>query len=117
LWRARLVQNTALNAVLGDWQVAYHPLSGNRSSVTTGVDNALTAWAASARCVWTIYGDGTAGLPQSGCLPSPAAGAGDLKPFTIVNPSRFRTISRSRDDSRRDEHPVPVGRSSASSST
>ena len=45
-------QNRRCNAVFGDWQVS--PLvrwqSGNRSSVTLGVDNALTAWAASAPC-------------------------------------------------------------------
>jgi hypothetical protein len=89
-------QNTGLNAVLGNWQVS--PIirwqSGNRSSVTTGVDNALTGLGGQ-RAVQILddpYGDGTADFYLNrAAFTSPANGTySDLKPFTIVNPSRFQ---------------------------
>ena len=63
-WCARRSSRTAtLRAVLSDWQIS--PLvrwqSGNRSSVTTGVDNALTGMGGQ-RAVQILddpYGDGT----------------------------------------------------------
>ena len=110
-------QNTGLNAVLGDWQVS--PIirwqSGNRSSVTTGVDNALTGLGGQ-RAVQVLddpYGDGTAGIYLNrAAFTSPAAGTySDLKPFTIVNPSTVperlaitKTIRAGTNN-----RPVPVG--------
>ena len=88
--------NRALNAVLGDWQVS--PLvrwqSGNRSSVTTGVDNALSGMGGQ-RAVQILddpYGDGTVNnYLNRAAFTSPAAGTySDLKPFSIVNPSRLQ---------------------------
>ncbi len=85
-----------LNAVLGDWQVS--PLirwqSGNRSSVTTGVDNALSGMGGQ-RAVQILedpYGDGAPdNYLNRAAFTSPAAGTySDLIPFSIVNPSRFQ---------------------------
>jgi hypothetical protein len=78
------------------WQFA--PLvrwqSGNRSTVTTGVDNALTGLGGQ-RAVQVLddpYGDGTPGnYLNRAAFASPAAGTySDLKPFTIVNPGRLQ---------------------------
>ena len=86
--------------VFSDWQ--FSPLvrwqSGNRSSVTTGVDNALTGMGGQ-RAVQILddpYGDGTPdNYLNRAAFMSPASGTySTLKPFTIVNPSRCRTISR-----------------------
>jgi hypothetical protein len=88
--------NPVVNAVLGDWQVS--PLvrwqTGNRSSVTTGVDNALSGMGAQ-RAVQILddpYGDGTVNnYLNRAAFTSPAAGTySDLKPFSIVNPSRLQ---------------------------
>jgi hypothetical protein len=82
-----------LRALFGDWQLS--PIvrwqSGNRSTVTTGVDNALTGLGGQ-RAVQILddpYGTGgpTAYLNRA-AFTSPAAGTySPLAPFTIVNPS------------------------------
>jgi hypothetical protein len=88
--------NAALRAILGDWQLS--PLvrwqSGNRSSVTTGVDNALTGMGGQ-RAVQVLddpYGDGSPNnYLNRAAFTSPATGTySTLKPFTIVNPSRLQ---------------------------
>ena len=88
--------NPALNAVLGSWQ--FSPLvrwqSGNRATVTTGVDNALTGMGGQ-RAVQVLddpYGDKTPGnYLNRAAFTTPAAGTySPLKPFTIVNPSRLQ---------------------------
>src|SRR6185436_7485387 len=85
-----------LRAALGNWQ--FSPLvrwqSGNRSSVTTGVDNALTGMGGQ-RAVQILddpYGDGTPGnYLNRAAFTTPASGTySPLKPFTIVNPSRLQ---------------------------
>ena len=82
--------------MLSDWQ--FSPLvrwqSGNRSSMTTGVDNALTGMGGQ-RAVQILddpYGDGTPGnYLNRAAFTSPAAGTySTLAPFTIVNPSRLQ---------------------------
>ena len=94
--RTPVFQNQLLNAVLGDWQVS--PLvrwqSGDRSTVTLGVDTALTGLGGQ-RAVQLLddpYGDGTVNnYLNRAAFGSPAAGTySDLKPFTIVNPSRLQ---------------------------
>lgn len=96
--------NDMLRTILGNWQIS--PIvrwqSGNRSTVTTGVDNALTGMGGQ-RAVQVLddpYGDKTAGnYLNRAAFTSPAAGTySTLKPFTIVNPSNFQNdiaISRS----------------------
>jgi hypothetical protein len=88
--------NSALKHLLGDWQLA--PIvrwqSGNRSTVTTGVDNALSGMGGQ-RAVQILddpYGNGTAAsYLNRAAFTSPGAGTySDLKPFTIVNPSNFQ---------------------------
>jgi hypothetical protein len=88
--------NAAMNAIFGDWQIS--PLvrwqSGNRSSVTTGVDNALTGMGGQ-RAVQILddpYGDGGPdNYLNRAAFTSPAAGTySDLRPFSIVNPSRLQ---------------------------
>ena len=88
--------NTTARAILGGWQLS--PLvrwqSGNRSSVTTGVDNALTGMGGQ-RGVQILddpYGDGTPGnYLNRAAFTTPAAGTySPLAPFTIVNPSRLQ---------------------------
>lgn len=88
--------NGVLRAVLSDWQIS--PIvrwqSGNRSTVTTGVDNALTGMGGQ-RAVQVLdnpYGDKTAGnYLNRAAFTAPANGTySDLKPFTIVNPSIFQ---------------------------
>jgi hypothetical protein len=88
--------NHALKAILGDWQLS--PIvrwqSGNRSTVTTGVDNALTGMGGQ-RAVQVLddpYGAGgpTAYLNRA-AFTSPATGTySTLAPFTIVNPSNLQ---------------------------
>jgi hypothetical protein len=85
-----------MRAILGDWQLS--PIvrwqSGNRSSVTTGVDNALTGLGGQ-RAVQVLddpYGSGapTAYLNRA-AFTSPAPGTySSLAPFTIVNPSNLQ---------------------------
>jgi len=86
-----------MNALFSDWQ--FSPIirwqSGNRSSVTTGVDNALTGLGGQ-RAVQALDdpyvddNDPTHYLNRS-AYTSPAGGTySTLKPFTIVNPSQFQ---------------------------
>jgi hypothetical protein len=88
--------NTLARAAFSDWQIS--PIirwqSGNRSTVTTGVDNALTGMGGQ-RAVQILddpYGDGSAAnYLNRAAFTSPASGTySDLKPFTIVNPSIFQ---------------------------
>ncbi len=85
-----------VKAVFSDWQ--FSPLvrwqSGNRSSITTGVDNALTGMGGQ-RAVQILddpYGDGTPGnYLNRAAFASPASGTySALAPFSIVNPSRLQ---------------------------
>lgn len=88
--------NKTLRLLFGDWQVS--PIvrwqSGNRSTITTGVDNALTGMG-NQRAVQILddpYGDGSSeNYVNRAALTSPATGTySDLGPFTIVNPSSFQ---------------------------
>jgi hypothetical protein len=89
--------------VFSKWQIS--PLvrfqTGNRSSVTTGVDNALTG-VGGQRAVQILdnpYGDGTENnFVNRAAFASPTAGTySTLAPFTIVNPSNLlNDISVSR---------------------
>src|SRR5213078_4911158 len=88
--------NRALRTMFSDWQ--FSPLvrwqSGNRSSVTTGVDNALTGLGGQ-RAVQILddpYGDKTqTNYLNRAAFAAPATGTySALKPFTIVNPSRLQ---------------------------
>jgi carboxypeptidase family protein len=88
--------NPTLNVILSDWQVS--PLirwqSGNRSSITTGVDNALTGMGGQ-RAVQILDDPYGSGAPDDylnrAAFTSPATGTySDLKPFSVVNPSRFQ---------------------------
>src|SRR6266581_794835 len=80
-------------AILSDWQFA--PIvrwqSGNRSSVTTGVDNALTGIGGqrATQVLDDPYGDRSAGnFLNRAAFTSPATGTySTLAAFTIVNPS------------------------------
>jgi hypothetical protein len=87
--------NRLAAAVLGNWQ--FSPIvrwqSGNRSSVTTGVDTALTGLGGQ-RAVQGLDDPYGSGAPSAylnrAAFTSPAAGTySTLKPFTIVNPSQF----------------------------
>ena len=89
--------NTAMRAVFGDWQLS--PIvrwqSGNRSTVTTGVDNALTGLGGQ-RAVQILddpyaTGGGPTAYLNRAAFTSPAAGTySSLAPFTIVNPSNLQ---------------------------
>ena len=88
--------STALRVAFSGWQ--FSPLvrwqSGNRSTVTTGVDNALTGMGGQ-RAVQVLddpYGDGSPGnYLNRAAFTTPATGTySDLAPFTIVNPSRLQ---------------------------
>ncbi len=83
-------------ALFSDWQFA--PIirfqSGNRASVTTGVDNALTGLGGQ-RAVQLLddpYGDKTySNYLNRAAFTTPATGTySTLVPFTIVNPSQFQ---------------------------
>jgi hypothetical protein len=85
-----------LRAIFGDWQAS--PIvrwqTGNRSSITTGVDNALTGLG-NQRAVQILddpYGSGgPSAYLNRAAFTSPAAGTySDLRPFTIVNPGNFQ---------------------------
>ncbi len=85
-----------LGAILSDWQAS--PIirwqSGNRSTITTGIDNALTGLGGQ-RAVQILddpYGSGgPSAYLNRAAFTSPAAGTySDLRPFTIVNPSSFQ---------------------------
>jgi hypothetical protein len=82
--------------VLGDWQFA--PIvryqSGNRATVTTGVDNALTG-VGGQRAVQVLddpYGDGSpANYLNRSAFTTPTTGTySTLLPFTIVTPSSLQ---------------------------
>jgi hypothetical protein len=85
-----------MRALFSDWQ--FSPIlrwqTGNRSSVTTGVDNALTGLGGQ-RAVQILddpYGTGgpTAYLNRA-AFTTPATGTySTLEPFTILNPSTFQ---------------------------
>src|SRR5262245_60465242 len=88
--------DSVLHAILSDWQLS--PIirwqSGNRSSVTTGVDNALTGLGGQ-RAVQILDDPYGSGAPQQyltrAAFASPATGTySTLVPFTIVNPSSFQ---------------------------
>jgi Carboxypeptidase regulatory-like domain len=88
--------NRAMNAILGDWQIA--PLvrwqSGSRFTVTTGVDNALSGMGGQ-RAVQVsdnVFGDKTVNdYLNVGAFTSPGAGTySTLKPNAFVGPSRFQ---------------------------
>jgi hypothetical protein len=86
----------ALRAILGDWQLS--PIlrwqSGNRSTVTTGVDNALTGLGGQ-RAVQVLDDPYASGAPTAylnrAAFTSPVAGTySALAPFTIVNPDNLQ---------------------------
>ena len=109
VWNLSMVARTpefagTLGKVFGDWQIApiVRVQSGNRSTVTTGTDVALTG-TGNQRAVQAVddpYGDGSAAnyLNPAAFRP-PATGTYSTdKPFTILNPGRFQndlSISRS----------------------
>jgi hypothetical protein len=87
--------NSTMRVLFSNWQFA--PLvrwqSGNRSTITTGVDNALTGMGGQ-RAVQILddpYGDGTPdNYLNRAAFTSPATGTySDLAPFSVVNPSRL----------------------------
>lgn len=89
-------KNDTVRALFGNWQ--FSPLvrwqSGNRSSVTTGQDNALTGMGGQ-RAVQVLdnpYGDKSpSSYLNRAAFAVPAAGTySTLKPFTILNPSRLQ---------------------------
>jgi hypothetical protein len=89
-------QNNVMRAILSDWQLS--PIvrwqSGNRSTITTGVDNALTGLGGQ-RGVQILddpYGTGAPGAYLNrAAFTSPATGTySTLTPFTIVNPSNLQ---------------------------
>src|SRR5262249_42044845 len=85
--------NGALHAIFSDWQLS--PIvrwqSGNRASVTTGVDNALTGLGGqrAVQIAHDPYGSGAPAqfLDRAAFTPPPSGTHNDLPPFTIVNPS------------------------------
>jgi hypothetical protein len=96
VYRVNEVGSGVVKAIASNWQFA--PLvrwqSGNRSSVTTGVDNALTGMGGQ-RAVQILddpYGDGTQdNYLNRAAFTTPASGTySTLAPFTIVNPSRLQ---------------------------
>ena len=87
--------NETMRMLFSNWQFA--PLvrwqSGNRATITTGVDNALTGLGGQ-RGVQILddpYGDGTPGnYLNRAAFTTPATGTySDLAPFSVVNPSRL----------------------------
>ena len=90
-------ENATVRAIFSDWQLS--PIirwqSGNRSSVTTGVDNALTGMGGQ-RAVQVlddpyVNGDNPTAYLNRAAFTSPATGTySSLAPFTIVNPSSFQ---------------------------
>lgn len=87
----------ALHAIFSDWQLS--PIvrwqSGNRSSVTTGVDTALTGLggqrAVQAQDDPYVNGDDPAVYLNRAAFTTPATGTySTLAPFTIVNPSNLQ---------------------------
>ena len=89
-------ENNVMRAVLGDWQLS--PIvrwqSGNRATITTGVDNALTGLGGQ-RGVQILddpYGTGApAAYLNRAAFASPTTGTySTLAPFTILNPSSLQ---------------------------
>jgi hypothetical protein len=101
--RVPTIGTGVLGAIISDWQIA--PIvrlqSGNRSTVTSGGDQAFSGMG-SQRAVQILdnpYGDKTANnYLNPAAFAVPAAGTySTLKPFSIVNPGYFQndiTISR-----------------------
>ncbi|MEW5983631.1 MAG: carboxypeptidase regulatory-like domain-containing protein [Acidobacteriota bacterium] len=88
--------NGLLGALISDWQIApiIRVQSGNRSSVTTGTDVALTG-TGNQRAVQVLddpYGDGTAqNYLNPAAFDRPTTGTYSTdKPYLIVNPGRFQ---------------------------
>ena len=88
--------NSVAHAILSDWQVS--PIirwqSGNRTSITTGVDTALTGLGGQ-RAVQILddpYGSGapTQYLNRAAFAAPPSGTYSTLPPFTIVNPSSLQ---------------------------
>ncbi len=88
--------NRTMRAAFSNWQ--FSPLvrwqSGNRASVTTGVDSALTGMGGQ-RAVQILddpYGDGTPGsYLNRAAFAAPTSGTySALAPFSVVNPSRLQ---------------------------
>src|SRR5437899_9034927 len=88
--------HAALHAILSDWQLS--PIvrfqTGNHSSVTTGIDNALTGLGGQ-RAVQILDDPYGSGAPTQylnrAAFTTPASGTySDLPPFTIVNPSALQ---------------------------
>jgi hypothetical protein len=89
--------NATLRAMLGDWQLS--PIvryqTGGRSSVTTGVDNALTGMGGQ-RAVQVqddpyVNGDNPTAYLNRAAFTSPTTGTySSLAPFTIVNPPNLQ---------------------------
>lgn len=90
------ITNKTMDKLFSNWQ--FSPLvrwqSGNLSSVTTGVDNALTGLGGQrgVQILDNPYGDGTANnYLNRAAFTSPATGTySTLAPFTILNPSVFQ---------------------------
>jgi hypothetical protein len=85
-----------LGAIISDWQIApiVRVVSGNRSSVTTGTDVALTG-TGNQRAVQILddpYGDKTAAnYLNPAAFANPATGTySTIRPYLIVNPGRFQ---------------------------
>jgi len=86
-----------MRAIFGDWQLS--PIiryqTGNRSTVTTGVDNALTGMGGQ-RAVQIlddpyVSGSGPTVYLNRAAFKSPESGTySDLAPFTIVNPANLQ---------------------------
>lgn len=101
--RVPTISNGILGKIISDWQIApiVRVQTGNRSTVTTGTDVALTG-TANQRPVQVLdnpYGDKTAAnYINPAAFALPAVGTySTLKPFTIVNPGRLQNdISISR---------------------
>ena len=96
VYRTPDFNSTAMRVAFSGWQ--FSPLvrwqSGNRSTITTGVDNALTGLGGQ-RGVQILddpYEDGTPGnYLNRAAFTTPATGTySDLKPFSIVNPARLQ---------------------------
>ena len=95
--------NGAAGMVLGGWQ--FSPIvrfqTGNRATITTGADNALTGMGSQRGVQLTdsFYGDGTeTNYLVRSAFTTPTAGTySTLAPFTVVNPSALQndlSISR-----------------------
>jgi hypothetical protein len=86
-----------LRAILGDWQLSpsVRYQTGNRSSVTTGIDNALTGLGGQ-RAVQAlddpyVNGDNPTSYLNRAAFTSPISGTySSLAPFTIVNPPNLQ---------------------------